>query len=455
MFAYSEPLTKGNSTMKNAIYVMLALMIGSLFACDEGETFPPEICAALKDIEVFINESELVALCFTDPDGDAITVSVVASDPNVVDVSVQGGSRAIALRGLVVGESSVTVIATDATGKMAEAIFMVEVPNRVPELELELPEITLTDASPTASLTLTDYFSDPDDHPLIFTAVSSDESVVRVMVEGNTIEFLLEGNGSAQVQVTASDPAGGEISDVTIVVIRITAVLLRDDFDIGLESSWLSDDHTVASIVDGRLQITATEAGYFAQMERILERSENWQVSTEVEFATNDMWPALWFVENDVPGQVRLVAVIIGADVRRMVSGSSEDIPESNIAVVFYDDENLFRTNLDWNVMVDGVPGPNERARVTVKMGSDGMKILIDDLEVHKIPVVSGDLTLPSSMVRVGLLAWPPLGIETIDGSELTYFEFVEVIGTPVGESTAQAVAPSIFARPSAVRMIK
>ena len=435
--------------MNSVKYLMLALLI-ALAACGDDASFPPESCAALNDTEVFINENELVGICFTDPDGDAITVTASPSDPSVIDVAVQGGSRALVIRGLSVGESIVNVTATDATGKTTEAIFAVEVPNRAPEVEDQLPEITLTDAVPTVSLALTQYFVDPDEHPLSFTAQSSDVAVVRISVQDSVIDFHQVGNGDAVVEVTATDPYGDFATGRTSVSIRVSVELLSDDFA-ELNSLWALGEYTTASIEEGRLALTVRDPNFFGILERAVPPSGNWSVSTEVEYATDDMWPAIWLIESSDP--LRIVAVLIGGDLRRLAT-DPRGIPETNIAVAIYDGG--WNSTGDWNTLAAGVPGPDERAQVTVRMEADGLKILIGGDQVHQVPLKSGDLTLPTEIIGLALVAWPPLDIESLDGSELTYFDFIEARGTLIDESVAaQMLLPRTLSRPGAIRIKK
>ena len=436
--------------MNSVKYLMLALLI-ALAACGDDESFPPESCAALNDTEVFINENELVGICFTDPDGDAITVTASPSDPSVIDVAVQGSGRALLIRGLSVGESIVNVVATDATGKTTETIFAVEVPNRAPEVEDQLPEITLTDAVPTVSLALTQYFADPDEHPLSFTAQSSDAAVVRISVQDSVIDFHQVGNGDAVVEVTATDPYGDFATGRTSVSIRISVELLSDDFA-ELNSLWALGEYTTANIEEGRLALTVSDPNFFGQLERRVLPSGNWSVSTEVEYATNNMWPAIWLIESSDP--VRIVAVLIGGDLRRLAT-DPRGIPETNIAVALNID-GRWVTAGDWSTLAAGVPGPDERAQVTVRMEADGLKILIGGEQVHQVPLKSGDLTLPTEIIGLALVAWPPLDVESLDGSELTYFDFIEARGTLIDESVAaQMPLPRTLSRPGAIRIKK
>ena len=75
--------------------------------------------------------------------------------------------------------------------------------------ELETGDSRTLDASP--------YFADPDGDDLAYAAVSSDDRVVRVSASGSNIVFDAVSPGTAQVTVTATDPAGGSAAQVTTV----------------------------------------------------------------------------------------------------------------------------------------------------------------------------------------------------------------------------------------------
>jgi len=85
------------------------------------------------------------------------------------------------------------------------------------------PPTTPANRAPRASQTIPDqdvpvggherldmqgYFTDPDGEPLSFEAVSSDAGVVTVAVAGSIVTITAVNAGTADVTVTAADPAG-------------------------------------------------------------------------------------------------------------------------------------------------------------------------------------------------------------------------------------------------------
>ncbi len=83
----------------------------------------------------------------------------------------------------------------------------VETPNRAPFASAEIPDATVA-AGDSAALDLTPYFSDPDDDPLTFEAVSSDASVAAASASGSSVATRGVAKGTATVTVTATDPEG-------------------------------------------------------------------------------------------------------------------------------------------------------------------------------------------------------------------------------------------------------
>ena len=80
-------------------------------------------------------------------------------------------------------------------------------PNRRPTAS-SIPTQTLTvDGSP-GTVDLSQYFEDPDDDELTYSASSSRTGVVTVSVSGSTLTLTPVAVGSARVSVTASDPDG-------------------------------------------------------------------------------------------------------------------------------------------------------------------------------------------------------------------------------------------------------
>ena len=159
---------------------------------------------------------------FSDAGGNLLTYTALSSAPAVATAAVSG--TAVTVRGVAKGSATVTITASDGEGSATQA-FTVTVPNRAPVPVGPLPGQTI---KPGASSTLeaSAAFSDPDNDPLSYAALSSDSAIVSVAVSGATVTVTAVAQGSATVTLTASD---GELSatrafTVTVVPNRAPVV---------------------------------------------------------------------------------------------------------------------------------------------------------------------------------------------------------------------------------------
>lgn len=79
--------------------------------------------------------------------------------------------------------------------------------NRAPTAQTSIPAQTVQ-AGETVTLDLSSYFSDPDGDGLTYSAASSDTGVASASVSGSMLAIAGLAQGTAQVTVTATDPAG-------------------------------------------------------------------------------------------------------------------------------------------------------------------------------------------------------------------------------------------------------
>ncbi len=77
--------------------------------------------------------------------------------------------------------------------------------NRTPRTVSTIPAQTLGEGGNALSIDVGPYFSDPDDDPLTYSAVSSDPDIVRAELSGSTLTITPVSDGTATVTVTASD----------------------------------------------------------------------------------------------------------------------------------------------------------------------------------------------------------------------------------------------------------
>lgn len=168
---------------------------------------PPQAVGSIGERTLEVGESAVLALpgYFGDPDGDDLVYAVSSSDATLIGASVEGGD--LTVTAVAKGDAAVTVTATDTEGLTATQSFAVTVANR-PPLGLGAIDGHVIEVDETASLELSDYFTDPDGDVLAYSAVVSDAGVAGVEVDGSTLTVAAVAKGAAAVTVTATDTEG-------------------------------------------------------------------------------------------------------------------------------------------------------------------------------------------------------------------------------------------------------
>ena len=187
----------------------------------------PETSRTIKAIELAVGETETldVSQYFSEPDGDALSYSVVSSDTTSVTAVASG--NAVTVTAVAAGTATITVTATDTDAASAEQSFDVTVPNRAPEPTDTIPDQELA-VGDSAVFELQDYFSDPDGDTLTYTSASSDEAVATATVSGSTLTIRALAKGSATISVTVADLAGLTVSDSFDVTVPNRAPVVTD-----------------------------------------------------------------------------------------------------------------------------------------------------------------------------------------------------------------------------------
>ena len=165
-----------------------------------------------------------LAMHFSDPDeGDQLTFEA-SSDKEMYATEMVDGST-LTITAVAPGTATITVTAMDSRGGSTTATFMVTVtapppPNRSPELTKPIPTVDLT-AGGAGMVTLSEYFTDPDDDELTYVAVSDATAVATVTGpdDNDMITITAVNAGRAWVTVTATDEEGAEASTSFLVVV--------------------------------------------------------------------------------------------------------------------------------------------------------------------------------------------------------------------------------------------
>lgn len=235
------------------------LLVPALLAC-EPPPEPPFLCAPAPRLTVYAGEWASGDVCFEDPEGAELKISMSLSNHLPLAQVQLVGRREVRVLGSSPGATTLTITATDPDSLKAVADVHVVVPNRAPAGTLDDVDVP---ARFGVRIDLSEHFSDPDGQPLGYSASSAAPSVVDVSVSDSLLRLEHSGGeGSARISVTASD---GEDSvttafDATVVPPEL---VLSDEFDsAGSLDDWTLDDYSRAKIEDGYLVLTADSAGY-------------------------------------------------------------------------------------------------------------------------------------------------------------------------------------------------
>ncbi len=167
----------------------------------------PVLTSPLKDMVATEKSADRVIdlnSYFSDPDGDKLTYSASSSRSLLARTSVSGNQLTISM--LSAGTATITVAANDGKGKRSNTTFKVTV-NGNPVVT-NAADQTLTLEQPGVSLTLNDYFADPEQGTLMYSAVVDQPNVAKLTLD-NSGQLQLDPLqvGTATVTVTAKDNA--------------------------------------------------------------------------------------------------------------------------------------------------------------------------------------------------------------------------------------------------------
>ena len=187
---------------------------------------PPTVASPLADVTVDEDAADMVidlSGIFDDPDDDSLSYSASSSDGSLVSVSVSGSDLTLSFGADQFGTADVTVTANDGNGGTVNDTFQVTVSGMPddPIVVSPLANVTVGQDAPDQVINLSSVFDDVDEDSLIYTASSSDVSLVSTSVSGNnlTLSFGAGQLGTANVTVTADDGNGGTVDDVFQVTV--------------------------------------------------------------------------------------------------------------------------------------------------------------------------------------------------------------------------------------------
>ena len=159
-------------------------------------------------------------------DRDQLSYTASSSDQSVATVAVTGSVLTITPVGI--GTATITPTAEDDNGAAVSLTIMVTVkePNRPPATVSKIQLPPLVEGDDQATINVAGYFSDED--VLVFSAASSNASVVTASTIGGYVTIFPVRAGTATIVVVASDPEGETAPQVFRVTVREETEALPD-----------------------------------------------------------------------------------------------------------------------------------------------------------------------------------------------------------------------------------
>ena len=142
---------------------------------------------------------------FTDPDGDSLTFAAETSDGAVAAAAVV--ESVMTIRALGHGAATVSAFATDTDGLSATLTAAITVTNLAPEAVGTIPPQTVKELR-SVTVGLHDYFRDPEEGTLTYTASISDAVSATVVTSDSAVVIKGLSEGAVTVTVTATDLGG-------------------------------------------------------------------------------------------------------------------------------------------------------------------------------------------------------------------------------------------------------
>ena len=182
----------------------------------------PQLIGNIPDLTLYLDDAGTqvdMAQYFRDQDNEFLRLIPQSSNPRVVTATSVGRNVVFSVTGL--GQTRMTIIAQDQAGDTAFGSFTVTVldPNDAPEAVGTIPPQTLRLEDPGLALSLGAYFTDANNDPLTYRAVSADKGVVTVEVTEAMVTLTAVAEGGGTVTVTATDPGGKSATQEILVTV--------------------------------------------------------------------------------------------------------------------------------------------------------------------------------------------------------------------------------------------
>ncbi|PJF44466.1 MAG: hypothetical protein CUN55_03835 [Phototrophicales bacterium] len=178
---------------------------------------PPSFLVEPAPITVAQGDSKVVVIQATDPDGDAVTLTVTSANNSILTAT-KIDNTSFTVQGVAVGNTTVTIRISDSKVNVDRVVnTTVTAPNAAPQFTVPPDDLSIT-ASEVIEVDL--FITDPDGDPITTTVVSSNPSIASVTKIDN-VTFRVTGIavGTTNVTITLNDGRGGSTSDVISVVV--------------------------------------------------------------------------------------------------------------------------------------------------------------------------------------------------------------------------------------------
>ncbi len=256
----------------------------------------------------FIDLSEFL----TDPDGDELTYTVSASDPEVLDMVVMGST--LEYTPLKSGFVFVSIVAEDGKGGIAgtSTAVLVREANRSPEVIRTESDKVLESQSNTIVVDLSTYFSDPDEGDVLsYSVTTTDGEIAIAKIHGNMLEITHVDVGNADFMVTASDIEGAKVS--TTFTSKV-ATLIEDTGDdrtklMNYPNPYTSET-TIGYQVEAEGHVLLQVLGSNGQLLETLVDEKQSEGAKEVTFYNRSLPVGTYLYRLEIDGKVSLKRMI-------------------------------------------------------------------------------------------------------------------------------------------------
>lgn len=166
---------------------------------------PDQTTTRVEDVMIDISST------FNDPDFDssALMLEVMVEDGSIIDATLNGTT--LTIKGLDVGNTTVTLSATDTDYGSVSQTFVVTIDNVAPMVAGSISPISLEVGGEAATQAIAGLFSDDGD-PLTYSIASADSGIASASISGMTAVVGAVSRGATSFTITAMDPHGGEAS---------------------------------------------------------------------------------------------------------------------------------------------------------------------------------------------------------------------------------------------------